>query len=148
SPPIAQDDPVWAVAIGVLDGEPVAVVGRGDGTVQLWNPVTGVARSGPLGGHDKPVYSIGLQAPLAVSASVDGTLRAWDLAADPPTSVRMGNQLPGGINSVALGSMRGRTVAVSAADDRTLRLWYPGEPRLAGAVVGAPLDAEVKSVAV
>jgi WD40 repeat protein len=148
SPPIAVDDPVWAVAIGMLKGAPLAVVGRGDGTVQVWDPVAGQARGGPLAGHDKPVYSIGLRAPLAVSASVDGTLRAWDLTAEPPTSMRMGDQLPAGINSVALGSVSGRTVAVSAADDRTVRLWDPAEPRLAGKVVGEPLDAEVKSVAV
>jgi WD40 repeat protein len=148
SAPIARDNPVWAVAVGVLKGEPVAFVGRGDGTLQLWNPVTGDARSGPLAGHDKPVYSIGLHAPLAVSASVDGTLRAWDLTADPPTSVRMGDQLPAGINGVALGGADGRTLAVSAADDRTVRLWDPATPRLAGRVVGEPLDSEVKCVAV
>ncbi|WP_345626988.1 WD40 repeat domain-containing protein [Rugosimonospora acidiphila] len=146
--PIAVDDPVWAVATGVLDGAPVAVVGRGDGTVQLWDLVAGQARSGPLAGHDKPVYSIGLRAALAVSASADGTLRAWDLTADPPMSVRLGEGLSAGINSVALGSMGGRTVAVSAADDRTLRTWDPAAPHLAGRVVGEPLDAEVKSVAV
>jgi hypothetical protein len=146
--PIARDDPVWAVAVGVLTGEPVAVVGRGDGTVQLWNPVAGQARTDPLAGHEKPVYSIGLRPPLAVSASVDGTLRAWDLTADPPTSIRIGDQVPGGINSVALGSVGGTTVAVSAADDRTVRLWDPANTRLTGRVVGERLDAEVKSVAV
>jgi hypothetical protein len=148
SAPIAVDDPVWAVAIGVLKGASIAVVGRGDGTVQLWDPVAGQARSGPLAGHDKPVYSIGLRTTLAVSASVDGTLRAWDLTTDPPTSVRLGDQLPGGINGVALGSVGGRTVAVSTSDDRTVRLWEPAAPRLTGRIIGEPLNAEVKSVAV
>jgi hypothetical protein len=147
SPQIALDDPVWAVAIGVLKGEPVAIVGRGDGTVQLWDLAAGQARSGPLAGHDKPVFSIGLRGPLAVSASVDGTLRAWDLTANPPTSVRLGGRLGAGVNSVALASIGGRTVAVSAADDRTVRLWDPAAPRRTGTVVSTPLDTEVKSVA-
>ncbi|MEU4446738.1 WD40 repeat domain-containing protein [Actinosynnema sp. NPDC050801] len=147
SPPGTSDNPVWAVAIGRLDGEPVAVVGRGDGTVQLWNPVTGVARTDPLAGHDKPVYSIGLDAPLAVSAGVDGTLRVWDLAVHPPTCTRVGEQLAGGLNSVALVGVGGRTAAVSAGDDHTVRLWDPTAPRLVGRVLGERLDSQVKSIA-
>jgi WD40 repeat protein len=148
SPPITPDNPVWAVAIGTLRGAPVAVAGRGDGTVQLWDPISGVALGGPLAGHEKPVYSIALHAPLAVSASADGTLRVWDLAADPPTSASLGERLPGGINSVALGRVDGRTMALSAADDRTVRLWDPATPRLGGRVVDDALDTEAKSVAV
>lgn len=147
SPPITADNPVWAVAIGRLRGEPIAVVGRGDGTVQLWNPVTGAARTDPLAGHDKPVYSIGLDVPIAVSASVDGTLRVWDLAVHPPTSTRIGEQLPGGINSVALADVGGRPLAVSAGDDHTVRLWDPAAPHLAGRVLGERLDSQVKSIA-
>ncbi|MEU8086831.1 WD40 repeat domain-containing protein [Micromonospora sp. NPDC049101] len=148
SAPTAVDNPVWATAVGVLLGKPIAVVGRGDGTVQVWDLAAGTARSGPLPGHDKPVYSVGLQGPLAVSASADGTLRAWDLTLDTPRGVRMGDPLPAGVNSVALGSIDGRTVAVSGADDRTVRLWDPGTPRLPGTVVGEPLESEVKSIAV
>ena len=36
-PQPGHDDPgVWAVAIGQLNGLPVAVTGGGDGTIQLW----------------------------------------------------------------------------------------------------------------
>ncbi|GII71193.1 hypothetical protein Sme01_36690 [Sphaerisporangium melleum] len=147
SPPLGKDNPVWSVAVGWLRGEPVAVVGRADGTVQLWNPVTGRARSGPLAGHDKPVYSIALRPPIAVSGGVDGTLRVWDLTADPPTSTRMSGEPTGGINSVALAVVGGRTVAVSAGDDRTVRIWDPAVPRHGGEILGASLDSEVKSIA-
>ncbi|MEV6843491.1 hypothetical protein [Actinoplanes sp. NPDC051411] len=147
SPPIAKDDPVWSVSIGMLKGEPVAVVGRADGTVQLWNPATGRARSSPLTGHDKPVYSIALRSPIAVSGSVDGTLRVWDLTANPPTSTRIGDRLGGGINGVALATVSNRTVVVSAADDRTVRVWDPAVPELSGKILGGRLDSEVTSIA-
>ncbi|MEU4745512.1 hypothetical protein AB0G02_34310, partial [Actinosynnema sp. NPDC023658] len=83
-----------------------------------------------------------------MSASSDGTLRAWDLTADPPTSTRLGDRLPAGVNGVALGSVDGRTAAVSASDDGTVRLWDPTAHQLTGAVIGERLDAGVKSVAV
>jgi WD40 repeat protein len=145
---LAKDDPVWSVAVGALNGEPLAIVGRADGTLQLWNPVTGRARSDPLAGHLKPVYSIALDGLVAVSASVDGTLRLWDLTTDPPTSIRLGDQLGGGINSVALGTVDGQKVAVSAGDDRTVRSWRLATPTVTGVILGEKLDSEVKSVAV
>ncbi len=148
SGPLAKDDPVWSVAVGALKGEALAIVGRADGTVQLWNPVTGRARGIPLVAHDKPVFSIALDAPIAVSASVDGTLRLWDLSTDPPTSTRLGDGLGGGVNSVALGTVASHTVAVSAADDRTVRMWDLATPTLTGNVLGERLDSEVKSIAV
>lgn len=148
SPRLAVDDPVWSVATGMLGGEPVAVVGRGDGTVQLWNPMTGRARGNPVPAHEKPVYSIALSAPMAVSASSDGTLRVWDLRTEPPVSTLLGERLEVGINSVALGNSRGATVAVSASDDRTVRIWDPANPAAAGQPIGEKLDFEVKSVAV
>ncbi len=148
SPSIAQDDHVWSVALGALKGESAAIVGRADGTVQLWNPVTGKPRSVPLAGHSGPVFSVALDGSLAVSASTDGTLRVWDLTTDPPTSTRLGDRLARGINSVALGTMNGRKAAVSASDDRTVRRWDPTQPRLTGTILGAELDSEVKSIAV
>ncbi|WP_176955196.1 hypothetical protein [Sinosporangium album] len=90
TPPIAKNDHVWSIAIGMLDAEPLAVVGREKGTVQFWNPVTGQPRSEPLAGRDQPVYSVALTGLIAVSSSVDGTLRTWDLTTDPPTSNRLG----------------------------------------------------------
>ncbi|MEU7826707.1 hypothetical protein [Catellatospora sp. NPDC049133] len=147
SPPTSADNPVWSVAVDHLNGEPVAVVGRADGTVQFWNPITGTARSRPLAGHDKPVYSIALAGPIAVSAGVDGALRLWDLTGDPPTSGIIGERLSAGINSVALGQVEGRIVAVSASDDRTIRTWHTATPRAPSHVLGTRLDAAVTSVA-
>jgi hypothetical protein len=147
SAPLAKDDPVWSVAVGALGGNPLAVVGRADGTVQLWNPVTGNALGTPLAAHDQPVFSIALSSPAAVSASSDGTLRLWDLTTDPPTSKQMGERQEAGVNSVALGTVAGQPAAVSAGDDRTVRVWSPATPTLSGRALGGKLDAEVKSIA-
>ncbi|MBB5625901.1 WD40 repeat domain-containing protein [Sphaerisporangium krabiense] len=145
---LAEEDPVWSVAVGVHKGELVALAGRADGTVQVWDPVNGKARSAPLTGHAKPVYSIAMRAPLAVSAGVDGTLRRWDLAAYPPASTRIGRGEPGGgVNGVALATVGGHTVAVSAGDDRTVRVWDPALPGRTGEILGGRLDTEVKSIA-
>jgi WD40 repeat protein len=35
----------------------------------------------------------------------------------------MGDRMAGSVNSVALGVVGGRKVAVSAGDDRTVRIW-------------------------
>ncbi|MEV6871620.1 WD40 repeat domain-containing protein [Amycolatopsis sp. NPDC051128] len=148
SGPLAKDDPVWSVAVGALKSEALAIVGRADGTLQLWSPVTGRARSKPLAGHDQPVYSIALNGAVAVTGSVDGTLRRWDLTTDSPTSVRLGDKLDAGVNSVALGTVDGRPVAVSAGDDRTVRVWQLTTPELTGTILGEKLDSEVKSIAV
>lgn len=147
SAPLAKDDPVWSVAVAALNGEPLAIAGRADGTLQLWNPITGRARSNPLAAHDKPVYSVAIDPPVAVSSSVDGTLRLWDLTTDPPTSSRIGDRLGGGINSVALGAVGDRRLAVSAGDDHTVRVWDLAMATSTGHVLGERLDAEVKSVA-
>jgi hypothetical protein len=147
SPPIGPDNPVWSVSLDMLGDDPVIVAGRADGTVQLWNPVTGAARGIPLTGHRKPVFSIGLRAPIAVSASVDGTLPRWRLTSDPPTGVQLGEPLGGSINSVVLGVVDGTTVAVSGGDDRTLRVWDVAATQATGSVVGDRLDTEITSVA-
>lgn len=143
----ATDDPVWSVAVGALNGDPLALAGRADGTVQPWNPVTGRALGAPLAAHEQPVFSIALSAPTAVSAGPDGTLRLWDLTTVPPMSARLGDRQEAGVNSVALATVAGRPIAVSAGDDRTVRIWPLATPARSGTILGDRLDSEVKSIA-
>ncbi|MFD8530524.1 hypothetical protein ACFV0L_24205 [Streptosporangium canum] len=41
----------------------------------------------------------------------------------PPASTRMGDRLAVEINSVALGTVTGRTVAISGSGDNAIRMW-------------------------
>ncbi|MEU4164710.1 hypothetical protein [Actinoplanes sp. NPDC026670] len=143
SPPGAT---VWSVALGMRRGEPLAVVGRQDGSIQLWNPVTG-EDIGAFSGHDGPVFGLAMLGGTAVSTSTDGTVRVWDLTSDPPRGTPMGEGITGGVTGVALATIRGRTVAVTACHDRTVRIWDPANPRLKGRTLGSKVAAAVKSIA-
>jgi hypothetical protein len=148
SPPLGADNPVWSVAVGQLAGAPVALIGRADGSIQLWNPLSGTARSAPVLAHGKPVYGVALHGTAAYSAGVDGTLRAWDLRADPPTSVQLGEGAGGGLMDVTVAEISGRPLVVTVGDDRTARVWDPAAPSTTGTVLGERLSTEAKSVAV
>ncbi|WP_433796639.1 WD40 repeat domain-containing protein [Actinoplanes sp. CA-252034] len=139
---------VWSVALGTLRGEPLAVVGRSDGSLQLWNPVAGKARGRPLPGHRDKVFGLALHGAMAVSGSIGGDLLVWDVTSDPPRSTVLADGITDGVNGVALGTVEGRIVAVSASGDRTVRVWDPANPGRSGRVLGSVLTAAVNSVAV
>ncbi len=110
-----------------------AVSGSHDRTLRVWDlsPLTGA------GGQDshrlsaKPVHTLrGHAAEIsavaitpdgqrAVSASLDYTLKIWDLVSGQPINTLAGHT--NGVSSVAIGP--GGTLAVSASHDRTVRVW-------------------------
>jgi hypothetical protein len=57
----------------------------------------------------------------------------------------MGEGMAGSVKSVALGGLGGRKVAVSAGDDRTVRLRDLATPTVTGKVLGGKLDTRSRA---
>ena len=117
---------VNAVAVGELDGSPIAVSGGDDGTVRIWDLATGAQRGEPLTGHDDAVYAVAFGeldgSPIAVSGGDDGTVRIWDLA----TGAQRGEPLTGhdsAVYAVAFGELDGSPIAITGGCDGTVRIW-------------------------
>ena len=110
----------------------------GDGTVRLWNPVTGQpvgpairAGTGPNGYVNGVAFSP--DGKLLASADADGTVRLWNPATGQPAGalLRAGPGAFGGVHEVAF-SPDGKLLA-SADADGTVRLWNPATGQPAGA---------------
>jgi WD40 repeat protein len=106
----------------------MAVSGSYDGTVRLWDVLTG-KQVCILGKHVdagvvKPVRSVAVtpDGSLAISGGDDGRVRFWDLA-DKTELAAPESSFPhqGAVFSVAI-SPDGRT-ALSGSEDRTIKLW-------------------------
>jgi WD40 repeat protein len=130
--------PVTAIASGRLAG--MVVSGGSDGTVRLWNLVSGGPIGQPFTGHTSRVTSIALgqihDQDVVASGSDDCTIRLWDVQ----SGALIGQPLTGHTNSVtsvALGLVDGRAVVVSGSADHTIRLWDAES----GAPIGQPVMA-------
>ena len=127
------------MALGAIDGEPIAVSASDDNTLRLWNLRSGQGHGAPLRGHEDRVNAVALGAidgePIAVSASDDNTLRLWDVRSGKSEPLRGHEDW---VNAVALGAIDGEPIAVSASYDNTLRVW---DLRSGKAVLTVMLDA-------
>ena len=117
---------VTAVAVGQIDGHPVAVTGSSDATVRIWDLTLGQPVGEPLTEHVDAVTAVAVGQidghPVAVTGSEDATVRFWDLT----TGQARGEPLIGhaqGVRAVAVGQIDGRPVAVSASSDAKVRIW-------------------------
>ncbi len=119
---------VTALAIGELDGCPVAVSGGGDGLVRVWDLRAGTKRGEPLTGHTYDVAAVTVGeldgTPVAVTSDgVDGTVRIWDLRAGRarggPLTASWGD-----VAALAVGEVDGVPVAVSSGGLKaTVHVW-------------------------
>ncbi|WP_327282142.1 MULTISPECIES: caspase family protein [unclassified Streptomyces] len=135
---------VACVAVGLLDGRPIAVTGSMDRTARVWDlqaqrqigdplPV-GIAVSaiaiGELGDYT-----------VALTGGDDGVVRIWDLSAGQ----EYGAPLTGHTNrveSIVVGAVRGHPVVLTASADGTARVWDLVERRQ----LGRDLSAHRRSV--
>ena len=136
---------VTSVAFGVTaDRRFLLAAGGEDGTVRLWDPVTGRAVGEQLDGH------AGTVEPVAFGTTADGrlllafggrngTVRLWD----PVTGTAVGKPLGGHtlpVASVAFGTTAdGRLLLASGGRDGRVRLWDP----VTGTAVGKPLGGHI-----
>ena len=76
------------MAIGRAGDRDIIVSGSGDGTVRVWDAVTGDPVGGPLAGHDGWVNAVAIgragDRDVIVSGSDDGTVRVWDAVTGDP----------------------------------------------------------------
>jgi WD40 repeat protein len=94
-----------------------------DGTVRVWDPVTGAERA-MLTGHTSRVHAVAFSpdGQLLASAGWDGMVRLWDPVTGAEQAVLTGHT--NWVAAVAF-SPEGQLLA-SASSDGTVRLWDPG----------------------
>lgn len=126
---------VSTLAIGELDGEPIAVT-DGRWPVALWDLATGEEIGEELG-TDNSVTSIAYTTldgtPVAIAGYDDGAIRVWDLATVAswePTSEPLVGELPAGhtsmVTSLAVSELAGDPVVVSSSVDGRTFVWRLG----------------------
>src|SRR5262249_34518036 len=179
-PPLAgHTGPIEAVAVGEVNGGPIAVTGSADTTVRVWDLNKNAAAGPPLGerqsglrlrrvrhGHSGPVTAVAVGQldghPIAVSGSDDGTAQIWDLEHDSwAGNLPSGESVPHGfrriVTAVALGEMDDQLIAIIAPTVTSTRaaIFTPPKPlqvwdlsRRALIAMSDPTRGEVEVLAV
>lgn len=118
-------DAVETVAVGSLDGRPIALTGCADGTACVWDLTTQRQLGTPLVGHNRvkaaALGEVG-EYSVALTGDDDGTVRVFDLS----TCQEFGEPLRGHTNivgSIALSQSEDCPIAVTASEDGTARVW-------------------------
>ncbi|WP_344979117.1 WD40 repeat domain-containing protein [Streptosporangium fragile] len=118
-----HDDPVGAVAVGELEGRPVAVSagsGYDDTTLRMWDLTTGDPMGEPIVAHPVGIVTMALGEVdgrlVAVTGGYDDAVRIWDLTTRELIGepIRLSNTER--VDAVAVGEVDGRAVFVAAGD--------------------------------
>ncbi|MFH8407413.1 caspase family protein [Streptomyces sp. NPDC018019] len=116
---------VNCVAVGDLDGRPIAVTGGHDKTARVWDLATqqqvGEPLAAGIGVSAVAVGDIG-DYTVALTGGVDGTVEVWDLSAGQQYGTGMRGHT-NRIEDIAIGEVGGRPVVLTASGDGTARLW-------------------------
>ncbi|WP_327086116.1 serine/threonine-protein kinase [Nonomuraea sp. NBC_01738] len=115
-----------SLAVGELDGHPIAVGGHLENSVHVIDLVTGQAIGSPRPGHKQYVRSAGAGQingyAYAITADNDDEWRVWDLSRPGPALVLRGN---GRFNKdFWVGTLRDRLVIVGSTS-RGAQVWDP-----------------------
>ncbi|MBD2175417.1 hypothetical protein H6F42_00625 [Pseudanabaena sp. FACHB-1998] len=139
------DSPIFARLESIVfstafspDGRKI-IAGLRDGTLRLFDTISGAPIDDPFQGHEDRVWSVAFSpdGKAIVSGSVDKTLRLWDLQGNPIGTPFRGHE--DRVWSVAF-SPDGKAI-VSGSQDKTLRLWD-----LQGNPIGTPFRGHEDSV--
>ncbi|MGY3060795.1 hypothetical protein ACVWZD_005040 [Streptomyces sp. TE3672] len=144
---VGGDDVVDSVVLGLVGPRPVVVSGCFDGTVRIWDAVSG-ARLGALA-LDSGVMSVALgrvaDHDLIVAGDEEGWIRVWNATDLKPIGVPLAGHY-GAVNTVAFGRVGDRDVIVSGGGDGAVRVWDAATREPLGAPL-APHDGAVNAVA-
>jgi WD40 repeat protein len=139
---------VTAVAVGELEGRPVAVSGSDDKTVRVWDLADGSSIGDPMHGHQGPVRAVAVGElegqPVVISGSDDHTIHVWDLVSGRTLNSWRGHDGP--VTAVAVGRVGDWPVVASGSSDRTVGVWELSTGRLRHTLRGH--GGPVKAVAV
>ncbi len=121
---------VTSVAFGTTAGGRLLLASGGDdGTVRVWDPVTGAPVGAPLTGHTSWVTSVAFGTTsggrlLLASGGFDKTVRVWDPLTGAPVDEPLTGHT-GAVASVAFGTTEdGRLpLLASGGDDDRVRVW-------------------------
>jgi WD40 repeat protein len=124
---------VTGVALSPAD---TLLASGGDGTVRLWNAVTGRPAGAPIHASARDGVSAVAFSPdgtLLASGSADGTVRLWTTVNGRPVGAPIHASAQNSVRAVAFSP--DSKLLASAAGDGTVRLWNLATRRL----IGAPL---------
>jgi WD40 repeat protein len=114
------------------------VAGSTDGTVRIWDLVTG-REIHCLRGHERSVTAVAMcRSGLIASAGVDTIIRIWEGERGVPLASLHGHEST--VNAIAFDA--GHTIASGSAD-RTVRVWTVTESEMEGSADGHLLDIAV-----
>ena len=139
---------VTAVALGRAGDREVVAAGGDDGSVRLWDAVSG-AELAVLGGQGGLVLAVALgragDREVVAAGGTDGSVRLWDAVSGAELAVLGG--LGGWVNAVALGRAGDRDFILSLNADGAARLtdigaatFKPGRTLILGPGPGTLLD--------
>lgn len=115
--PVAMDmgghSDVTSVAVGELDGRPVAISAGAEHTIRIWDGATLRPIGDPIPGDGPVAFGTVDGRPIILGRS-HGALQRWDAT----TGLPVGGPLPAGrFRAVAFGELDGRPIAAAAGAD-------------------------------